>query len=270
MSRQVRTLGRDDDPAREALWWPAPPGDGKPAPAPRWWRHEDLVGWLAGERATVNRADCPSLWRRLQAHVSIRAESQTAEDGLLFQHDVVETIERDHEWAICVEAEFPDGAIPTIASIGGGRRLARVEPLESNVFEPPERVLSAFRAGSRGLRLVGVTPALFGAGWLPDGLGASNGAYRGRLPVLAYDLVLRSALVQRPANVVGWDMASNTSRATARMVPAGSVYFFERADGGPFDDADAGVLWLTALGGRTEEGFGRFVPGVWNPERSAA
>jgi CRISPR-associated protein Cmr3 len=47
------------------------------------------------------------------------------------------------------------------------------------------------------------------------------------------------------------------------MVAPGAVYFFERADGKPFGEADARSLWLAAVGGRTEEGFGRVVPGVW-------
>jgi CRISPR-associated protein Cmr3 len=52
------------------------------------------------------------------------------------------------------------------------------------------------------------------------------------------------------------------------MVPPGAVYFFERADGKPFGEAEAEALWLTALGARTEEGFGRVVPGVWRPTKS--
>jgi len=52
------------------------------------------------------------------------------------------------------------------------------------------------------------------------------------------------------------------------MVPAGAVYFFERADGRSFGEDDARSLWLAALGARTEEGFGRVVPGTWSPRRS--
>lgn len=47
-----------------------------------------------------------------------------------------------------------------------------------------------------------------------------------------------------------------------RAVRAG--YFFERIDGEPFSEAEADSLWLGAIGGRTDEGFGRMVAGVWN------
>jgi CRISPR-associated protein Cmr3 len=51
-------------------------------------------------------------------------------------------------------------------------------------------------------------------------------------------------------------------------VPPGAVYFFERTDGKPFGEAEARALWLASLGSRSSEGYGRVVPGVWNPERS--
>ena len=74
-------------------------------------------------------------------------------------------------------------------------------------------------------------------------------------------------------HVSGWDMVSDKDkggapRATSRLVPPGAVYFFERAepDGAPFTADDAKALWLAALGGRTDDGFGRVVPGIWNPK----
>ena len=64
-------------------------------------------------------------------------------------------------------------------------------------------------------------------------------------------------------------MAENcTPKPTSRMVAPGTVYFFERADGRPFDETDARTLWLAAFGDRTNEGFGRVIPGVWSPTRS--
>jgi CRISPR-associated protein Cmr3 len=81
-------------------------------------------------------------------------------------------------------------------------------------------------------------------------------------------VILRAAFVPRPIHVSGWDMAAGAPKPTSRMVAPGAVYFFERADGEPFGEADARSLWLAALGTRTEEGFGRVAPGVWSPARS--
>jgi CRISPR-associated protein Cmr3 len=115
-----------------------------------------------------------------------------------------------------------------------------------------------------------VTPACFTAGWLPDGIDPRGSELRGRIRGVEAELVLRAAMVPRPVHVSGWDMASRGPKPTSVMVAPGAVYFFERADGGPFGISDARTLWLAAFGGRTAEGFGRVVPGVWNPTRSKA
>jgi CRISPR-associated protein Cmr3 len=82
-------------------------------------------------------------------------------------------------------------------------------------------------------------------------------------------LVLRAAFVDRPIAVSGWDLAEGRPKRTDRMAPAGSVFFVARRDGGTFGEQDARALWLAAIGGRTEEGFGRVVPGIWTAERAA-
>ena len=86
------------------------------------------------------------------------------------------------------------------------------------------------------------------------------------MPGISGELILRAAFVPRPVHISGWDMASGAPKATDRMVPPGAVYFFERADGTGFTAADAEALWLSALGGRQAEGFGRVVPGTWDRE----
>jgi CRISPR-associated protein Cmr3 len=263
------TLGRDDDEAREALWRSAPSGAGKPLPAPRWWGERSFAAWLAGQPVQARGAgDTFEAPRRVQVRVSIQPELLTAAENELFSHDVVETLDRDGEWAIGVEAVLPGGELQQPVTLGSDSRLARVEPLPERAFELPSDLLKAFRTGSAGLRLVVVSPAFFQAGWLPDGLQRRESGFRGEIAPLGGELVLRAALVPRPLHVSGWDMAEGKPKPTARMVPPGAVYFFERADGRPFGEVDARALWLAAVGGRTGEGFGRVVPGIWNPRRS--
>lgn len=269
----VPTLGRDEDEAREALWRPTLDVEGKPLAPPHWWSDGDFSGWLAGRSAPIlDRENTLAVSRRLQVHVGIRPEEITADEGVLFSHDVMETIERKAEWAIGVEAVLPGGEISGFATLGSDARLVRVEALSDALFDPPHAVLDAFRAKSAGLRIVVVTPVCFGQGWLPDGLERRGRAYGGRLPGLDGEVVLRAAFVPRPLHVSGWDMAANDGKGapkpTSRMVTPGAVYFFERADGRPFDEDDARSLWLRALGDRTNEGFGRVVAGVWSPTRS--
>lgn len=259
------TLGRDDDDAREALWRPVPDDAQKPLASPRWWSSEEFVTWLAGKPVSV-RDEALGTTRRVQVHVGIRAEELTSDDGVLFSHDVVETLDHDGEWALGVEVALPAGELPKVATLGSDSRLSRVESLPTTLFEPPASVLEAFRASSAGLRLVAVSPLCFAKGWLPDGLTNTNGEYRGQLAGL--DVILRAAFVPRPIHVSGWDMAKGEPKPTSRMVPPGAVYFFERADGKPFGETEAKSLWLAAIGTRTAEGFGRVVPGVWRATRN--
>jgi CRISPR-associated protein Cmr3 len=237
----------------------------KPLAAPRWWSSEAFMAWLAGKPVGVHGKSFITA-RRVQAHVGIRPEELTSDDGVLFSHDVVETLDRSGEWALGVEVELPAGGLPSVATLGSDSRLARVESLPTTLFEPPASVLGAFRASSTGLRLVAVSPLCFEKGWLPDGLASTNGQYRGK--IVGIEVILRAAFVSRPVHVSGWDMAKAEPKPTSRMVPPGSVYFFERADGLPIGEAEANSLWLAALGTRTDEGFGRVVPGVWRPTRN--
>jgi len=261
------TLGRDDDDAREGLWRPVQGDASKPLAAPLWWSSEEFTSWLASKSVSV-RVEVLGTTRRVQVHVGIRPEELTSHDGVLFSHDVVETLDPDGEWALGVEVALPAGGLPNVATLGSDSRLARVESLPATLFEPPSHVLEAFRTSSAGLRLVAVSPLCFAKGWLPDGLVKTDGEYRGQLAGLDHEVILRAALVPRPIHVSGWDMAKGQPKPTSRMVPPGAVYFFERADGTPISEADAKALWLGALGTRTDEGFGRVVPGFWSPTRN--
>jgi len=270
----VPTLGRDDDEVREALWWPRLEGREKPLPAPNWWSEADFCAWLIGQPVPIrDRLDTLAPSRRVQVHVGIRGDELTADEGVLFSHDVLETLDPRGEWAIGIEAEVGAGDRPRFATFGSDSRLVRIEELPTELFEAPTSVLEAFRPGSVGLRLAVVTPACFQRGWLPDGLEPGHRQYRGQLPGVEGEVVLRAAFVPRPDHVSGWDMAANGGKGapkpTLRTVPPGTVYFFERLDGRPFDDADARCLWLAAVGDRGEQGFGRVVPGVWRPRRSS-
>ncbi|MCL6607019.1 MAG: type III-B CRISPR module-associated protein Cmr3 [Geminicoccaceae bacterium] len=261
------TLGRDEDPARGALWRPAMDDLRKPATLPAWWPDEAFCAWLQGAAVSTRELTLGAPERRVQIHVGIRAETLTAEEGRLFSEDVLETVDRSGRWAIGAELEAPDPPPCGVATLGADKRLAAIEPLGEQLFAPPEDLLAAFRPGSRGLRLLVVTPACFAGGWLVDGFRAEDAVYRGSLPGVDGEVVLRAAFVGRPLAVSGWDLVTGRPKRTDRMVPPGSVFFVERADGRPFDAEDARKLWLSAIGGRTEEGFGRIVPGIWHPSR---
>jgi CRISPR-associated protein Cmr3 len=228
------------------------------------------VGWLCGRELRRSALEAvPEPGRRRQSHVGIDPETLTAKEAILFAEEVVEPFDREGRFALGLEVELPEAIALERVTLGGDRRLVELAELDRALFEPPAELLAAFRAGAPGLRLVLVTPARFEAGWLPDGFDAVDGEYRGSLPGIEGELVLRAAFVDRPIAVSGWDLAEGKPKRTDRMAPAGSVFFVARRDGGPFTERDARALWLAAIGGRTEEGCGRVVPGIWTAERAA-
>jgi CRISPR-associated protein Cmr3 len=297
-SSSVATLGREvdiaSDEAREALWWPTVGDAAKPLPRPRWWSEDEFVAWVADPKGkpapeTPDWGRAPL--RRVQVHVGIDEETFTAAESVLFSHDVIETqdrhdpCERAAEWAIGAEVKVPDGFGAGLVRLGSDSRLAYVEKLPENVFKPPPNLLNAFDNGGkgrRGLRLIVVTPVKFEQGWLPSGFKVQDSEFRGQVRNLLGELCLRAAYVPRPLHVSGWNMVGGGSsknrirngtklpkggapKETSRLVPPGAVYFFERVDGSPFGRDDADKLWLSAHGARTDEGFGRVVPGIWDP-----
>lgn len=258
----------EPDPAIEALWRPQPDESGKPGRSPEWWPEAAFVEWLIA-RDDVRQWSGPfvglGLPRHTQVHVGIKPATQTAEDAVLFAHDVVETIDKDRrEWGIACRFTAPGKPLTGHVTIGGDRRLAAVENASDALFAAPDAIVQAFRATRpRGLRLIAVTPAAFG-GWLPPDFSANGNEFHGTVQGVAGTLVLRAACIGRAAHVSGWDMEKGAPKSTTRLVPPGSVFFLEKAGGGRFTAEEAEQLWLAPLGTRINEGFGRFVPGIWH------
>lgn len=273
------TLGRDDtDSAREQLWPALVRDKGKPSPAPRWWTEDAIVEWLANDaesRGWKSTYEGVALPRHVQVHVGIEPTTMAARDEILFAHDVIETLERQDrrtilEWAIGCELLGEDAIPAGLATLGGDRRLATITRVSDTLFDPPQAVLDAFAAEPCGLRLIAAGPALFKNGWLPDHFDPKGKEYRGKLPQIDSELILRAAIVPRAAHVSGYDMAKKRPKSTRRLVRPGSVYYLTKADGqSGFTTEEAKRLWLCQLGQDTREGFGLFIPGIWHPQGSA-
>jgi CRISPR-associated protein Cmr3 len=266
------TLGRDDDPAREALWkpWRSRP-EIKPDAAPaRWWTEDHFARWLAQE-PVAREPHPPSLPQRLEIHLAVQPDTQTAEDSMLFSTPRTETLAGwpAHEWGLGVRAEIPEEWSAREVPLGADRRPAWSNDVTDSLFAPPPRLARSWTHPSRGLRLIVVTPGEFD-GWRLPGFVAKDRQYRGRLPGLPGEFVLRAAFVPRSTSVSGWDMAAANGRGAPkpvrRLVSAGAVYFLSPAadDGVSWNDARS--LWLAQLGAGSDDGLGCVVPGRWNPD----
>ena len=272
------TLTRGADEARAELWRASFDDPRKPDHPPSWWSEAAFAAWLRDSAPCRPREEgCHGVEqpRRTMVHVGIERESGAAAESLLFAHDVVEPLDRvDGEWGEWALAARTAG-IPfstSWATVGSDRRLTAVEKADNELLTPPDDLTKAFddtNATAIGLRLIAVSPLVFEQGWLPDGFkpcASCPTQYRGYLPGLGgVELILRAAMLPRPQHVSGWDIAARRPKPTTRLVPPGAVYFFERSDGDLLSVQHAKALWLAALGGRTDEGYGRVVPGCWTP-----
>ena len=119
------------------------------------------------------------------------------------------------------------------------------------------------RPSPRGLGFVGWMKANLFSSWISTAVSLALGY-----------VILRAAFVPRPLHVSGWGMTRSSDnlksggapKPTRRLVAPGAVYFFDRGEGNSFSRADAEALWLRRIGLCTDEGFGRVVPGIWNPK----
>lgn len=150
-------------------------------------------------------------------------------------------------------APLPVGA-GGFAFLGGDRRRVRLtfeDPVGERTDLLPDLLAAVARTAdtetTRGFCLALLTPALLEKG--------DDFAVGGHPPV--------AGAVGKPGHASGWDAAKNHPRDLVRLVPPGSVYFYEW----PSDDGRGDLvrrLWLEPIQARGGAvGFGRCLVGVW-------
>jgi CRISPR-associated protein Cmr3 len=232
--------------------------------APRFWRSDFMLEWLRRKGSASLRADPRKIgFARLpiqrRAHVAIDADTLLARDGMLFTTDGLE-----FTWPVAESRVRKEGRLtgeraaivtraqldfapqwPTIAPLGGERRLAAWSELSSSEIGWP----SAIKTSGDLIRVVLVTPGAFSEGWKPSW--CSDGRPPGTTNL---ELELVAAAVPRFQPVSGWDLHKDRRgpKATRFMAPAGSVYFF-KCKGDPTQ------LWMRSISDRDvdrRDGYG--------------
>jgi hypothetical protein len=148
--------------AREALRVACVESKAKPLGRPRWWDDATLAKWLSREGVEAKPRDrYPHMASRLQVHVGIRPDTLTGDDGILFAHDAIETLERRArrkgegradeiaEWAIGAEVTWPVEALPKVARLGSDSRIAWIEEVrDADLLDMPKTLRRAFATPS--------------------------------------------------------------------------------------------------------------------------
>jgi CRISPR-associated protein Cmr3 len=257
--------------------------DFKPAMPPAFWRTDRMDVWLSnpsGAKFGIPEPPKPPARRdakdgyvdgfeqERRTHVQIEAATAAAKDERLFE-TVGLCFPEDVAVAARVDAGEFAGQLAKLRALhplGGERRLAEWrEVTGAEAWACPAKVRGALREAKKGsgIRMVMATPALFKGGWLPGWLDEN---LAGSPDGVSVKLKLVGACVDRWRPISGWSLehGKRGPKAARRVVPAGSVYFFE------LESADAAALagaWLKPVSDLKEDrrdGFGLALWGVWS------
>lgn len=255
----------------------------KPAKIAPFWSYKTMVSWLTEStdpsfpsRISVVHEGADSLQypeKDARVHVKIVDDRGVADDGMLF-----ETIGLDFaakrkvvgdQFRIAARMDSNSGSciVDTLHPFGGERRLSHWKSCDGHKgWTCPDEIKNSLEHSER-VRMVLATPAIFKGGWLPGWLMEENGHLVGSPPGGQDSLVLRlvSACVDRWKPLSGWSLETKGPKAIRRVVPAGSVYFFEKLKGSAADIAE--TCWLQSVSDDSQDrldGFGLAIWGSWS------
>ena len=208
--------------------------------------------------------------------IGLNTDSHTAEDGLIYTTEgyaFSPTENCENKFTPFTSTGFLvgiDGVVDILPDqgslrLGGDGRSATYQRV---AFKPP--IVDGPTAKKR-FRLVLQTPALFGQGWLLDGVVKQEGMYR--LQGTGFSARLACAAMGRREIVSGWDLYGWKPKPAQAAVPVGSVYWFDEFEGdfGKLAEWVQGGLWPenendmdTTQKMRRAEGYNLAFLGTWN------
>lgn len=266
--------------------------------APRFWRWVEFEKWLLDPNTLANKElqlsmlghNGPELeWR---AHVKIQNQTQTAEEGALFQtRGLAFTHRADdgqfaHRLAFAVSANAEglnlnsDGIRTGLSHLGGERRIVCWrESKGDDLFASkcPDEIRN-YIVDTKRCRVVLLTPAYFKEGMMPTWL--CDDKEHG------FKLQVKAIANNRCQVVSGWDLEyvgakkengkeriiRGRPKPTRRLAPAGSVFWFELLKEDSFKNSIEKWIervWMNCISDEDQDrkdGFGLAVLGTWNTD----
>lgn len=195
---------------------PSPNSKSKPLAMPRFWPWAAFERWLQ-EPPLQGEVIRESLGHdgpvgEVRTHLKLDPNTQTAEEGYLFQTSGLEFVRKIEKSARRLAlALWVEGAPSGIFPLGGERRLALWQEQTIAQPEPPQGLLEHLKQ-HRTARVIFLTPAAFAEGYLPR-----RRSLQGAM--------IEAVALGRATVVSGWDLEQHRAKPSRRLVPAGSVYF---------------------------------------------
>lgn len=228
-----------------------------------WIAGEHLERYLSGE--TPGETLKASVFFKKETRVGIALDhaTRTASEGHIYSTEAV-SFHKCAGFLVGVdgaeECILPDEGLLRLGGDGTATRYTALPSFSLPTFSADE----AIRASGR-FRLVLTSPAIFEHGWIPDRtLDSSSGL---RLMLDGFSARLASAAFGAHSVISGWDIARWQPKAARRVVPAGSVYWFDQAEGDPRKLAEwvSGGIWPDNPDKqRMAEGFNQAALAAWS------
>jgi CRISPR-associated protein Cmr3 len=179
-------------------------------------------------------------------------------DGKILRAGIALEVENGDDYADIVRDLFARTP-PPLHTLGGERRLAEWGAAE----EAGGWSVSRMPDDTPRLRMVLATPAIFSRGWLPGWIDRET--WEGTIPDTSVRVRLISAVVERWVPISGWSYGSKYygPKPLRRMVPAGSVYFFEKLSDAPVDGEAMRLRSVCDREQDKNDGFGAALWGIW-------
>lgn len=243
----------------------------KPAAGPSWWSSSTMLTWLLGDDPDSENLGPEQTPVDTRTHVALNPDTLAAKFGHLFQSSgpdfearrcLPDTALSSRGWSherYGLLARFEHQLKPTMVRLGGEGRMASVASCDGWPRLPAP--LKSALEQTNTIRLALATPALFSGGWKPGWIGADLTGSPPGFPELV--LCLKAAAVTRWQALSGWDMVAKQPKAVRRLVPAGSVYWFEVVQA-PAEGWEK--IWLAPISDSEQDrrdGFGLALPGIW-------
>lgn len=266
--------------------------DFKAKSIPAWWPIAKYSEWLTATSIQYlpdwfNERFLNPAVQETREHVAIDEHTGTAKDSHIFSTTGLnvtalprfgvkpddKSLKFEKRFAtirLAARVSIPDGELGEISldhfhPLGGERRLIHWKRSEDDVLWKCQALVKQALANSKTIRMVLVTPAIFKEGWKPGWL---NDGLEGTPPGSNVKLKLVGVSNGRWKAVSGWSMQPHKEtrkpgpKPIRRMVPAGSVYFFET------DDSASSLAdrWLESVCDDDQDrrdGFGLAVWGTW-------
>jgi CRISPR-associated protein Cmr3 len=237
------------------LWKAAGAGEEPRSAAGDWFlTPRGLAAWRRG--GVPDAADFVhrrELWRdEPRTGLGLDAHRRSGAAGMLYTFGFVRV---ERRVGIGFEARNTELGQDGIVRLGGEGRTAALEA-------GPPFPSDGSQSGAR-FSLCFATPALSAAGGYPPGFALdAEGKVLGALGGLPCRLV--AAVLPRFAFIGGWDLAARRPKPLRRAIPPGSVFLFEREDGGtlPLAEIDGRCFSDFADDHLARQGFGLAVAGV--------